>query len=340
MARLLRVQFSGAIYHVALRGNNRRVLFRDDDDRKRFLTCLGEYGAEFGIRVYIFCLMTNHVHLVLETPQANLSQFMHKLETAYTVYFNLRHGESGHLLQNRFGAWPVAGDEYLLKLSRYVHLNPVHVGKFKNLELNERTKELRNYKWSSYRGYIGKDKPLEYVEYEPMLGFMRGNAGRKRREYRKFVESGLAEADEELTAVLRESRLSIGGAEFRDKIKEMHDNLLIGRKRKEDALLRRQVGRLTTDQILVEVCRELKTGRDELVQRRRCNWTRPLAAMMLGKYGGLTQREVADEMRLNTGSAVSFQVRKLKGAMASDKHLLDTVSRIEKMLRARTANGA
>jgi hypothetical protein len=154
------------------------------------------------------------------------------------------------------------------------------------------------------------------------------------------VESGLAEADEELTAVLRESRLSIGGAEFRDKIKEMHDNLLIGRKRKEDALLRRQVGRLTTDQILVEVCRELKTGRDELVQRRRCNWTRPLAAMMLGKYGGLTQREVADEMRLNTGSAVSFQVRKLKGAMASDKHLLDTVSRIEKMLRARTANGA
>jgi len=284
--------------------------------------------------------MTNHVHLVLETPQANLSQFMHKLETAYTVYFNLRHGESGHLLQNRFGAWPVAGDEYLLKLSRYVHLNPVHVGKFKNLELNERTKELRNYKWSSYRGYIGKDKPLEYVEYGPMLGFMRGNAGRKRREYRKFVELGLAESDEELAAVLKESRLSIGGAEFRDKIKEMHDNLLTGRKRKEDALLRRRVGRLTTDQILAEVCRELKIERREIAQRQRGNWARPLAAMMLSKYGGLTQRDIAEEMCLSTGSAVSFQVRKLKESLTSDKHLLETVSRIDKALGRHTTTCA
>jgi putative transposase len=332
MARLLRVQFPGAIYHVALRGNNRRVLFQDDDDRKRFLARLGEYGEEFGIKLYIFCLMTNHVHLVLETPQANLSQFMHKLETAYTVYFNLRHGESGHLLQDRFGAWPVAGDDYLLRLSRYVHLNPVHVGKLKNLELQERINELRKYRWSSYRGYIGKDKPLDYVEYGPMLGFMTGSTARKRQQYRKFVEAGLAESDEELAAVLKESRLSIGGTEFRDKIKEMHDNLLMGRKRKEDASLRRRVGRLTRDEILAEICRELKIERCEIAKRRRGNWARPLAAMMLSKYGGLTQRDIADEMGLSTGSAVSFQVRKLNASLASDKHLLDTASRIDKIL--------
>ena len=203
--------------------------------------------------------MTNHVHLVFETPQANLSQFMHKLETAYTVYFNLRHDECGHLMQDRFKAIPVAGDEYLLKLSRYVHLNPVHVGKFKNLELKERVAELRKYRWSSYRSYIGNDRPLKYMEYGPMLGFMSGNARGKRREYRKFVESGLAENDAELAEVMKESRLSIGGSEFRDKIKEMHDELVLGHKRKEDALFRREVGRLTVDEILQAVCMALKS---------------------------------------------------------------------------------
>jgi len=334
MARLLRVRYPGAIYHVTLRGNNRRVLFLDDDDRRRFLNRLEDYREEYGIRLYLFCLMTNHVHLMFETPQANLSQFMHKLETAYTVYFNLRHGECGHLLQDRFKAVPVDGDEYLLKLSRYVHLNPVYVGKLKNLGLKERIEELRKYRWSSYRSYIGKDRPLKYVEYGPMLAFMRGNAGRKRREYRKFVESGLAESDEELAEVLKESRLSIGGSVFRDKIKELHDNLVMGHRRKEDVLLRLPAGRLTQDEVLETVCREMKIGRRVLGERRRGNWARPVAAMMLGKYGGLTQRDIADEMNLRTGAAVSFQVRKLKESLAGNKSLSGVVSRIEARLKS------
>lgn len=110
MARKLRVQYEGAISHVTVRGVERRRIFDDDADRERFLNRLGEAVAEYGVRLYLFCCMRNHAHVVCETPRANLSAFMHKLQTAYTVYYNLRHRRAGHLMQGRFGAEPVAGD--------------------------------------------------------------------------------------------------------------------------------------------------------------------------------------------------------------------------------------
>ena len=118
MARKLRIQFEGAIYHVTIRGVERRRIFDDDADRERFLARLGDAVREYGIRLYLFACMRNHVHILCETPQANLSAFMHKLQTAYTVYYNLRHRRSGHLMQGRFGAELVAGDEYLLRLGK------------------------------------------------------------------------------------------------------------------------------------------------------------------------------------------------------------------------------
>ena len=101
MARLQRIEYEGAVYHVTARGNERRALFGDDGDRERFLRVLGESVASFEIRLYLFCLMTTHLHLVLETPRGNLGRFMHRLQTAYTVYFNHRHRRQGHLLPGR-----------------------------------------------------------------------------------------------------------------------------------------------------------------------------------------------------------------------------------------------
>ena len=147
MARKLRVQFEGAIYHVTIRGVDRRRIFDDDADRDRFLLKLGEAAEACGVRLYLFCLMTNHVHLLAETPHANLSVFMHKLQTDYTVYYYLRHRRSEHLMQGRFGAVLVQGDEYLLKLSRYIHLNPVFIRAQKAKTQEKRVKALRE--WTS-----------------------------------------------------------------------------------------------------------------------------------------------------------------------------------------------
>jgi REP element-mobilizing transposase RayT len=150
MARKLRVHFPGAIYHVTLRGVGRCSIFMDDRDRERFLNRLAA-GVELdGVRIYMFCLMSNHAHLLVETPKANLDRFMHRVETGYSVFFNLRHGRSGHLTQGRYGAKLVEGDEYLLKLSRYLHQDPVCTKRLEKLPLKERVALLRGYAWSSY----------------------------------------------------------------------------------------------------------------------------------------------------------------------------------------------
>jgi len=158
--------------------------------------------AATAVRLYLFCLMNNHVHLVLETPRGNLSRFMQSVETGYTVYYNLRHNRSGHVLQGRYGAKLVEGDEYLLNLSRYVHLNPVFVDKIKNLPLKKRIEILRNYWWSSYPGYAGITGEYEFVTSGPILRLMETRKNRQRREYRKYVESGAAETDEEFLVLL------------------------------------------------------------------------------------------------------------------------------------------
>src|SRR4051794_20589592 len=110
MARLLRVQFPGAIYHVSTRGNERRLLFRDDADRERFLVQLAESKELYSMRLFLVCLMPNHFHLLLATPEGNLSRGIGRLMTAYTVYFNQRHHRVGHLTQGRFSAQLVEGN--------------------------------------------------------------------------------------------------------------------------------------------------------------------------------------------------------------------------------------
>ena len=207
MARHLRVEFPGAIYHVTCRmvgdaaspgghgglsWSAAKCLFRDTADRGRFVERLSERVEQYHIRLFAFVCMTTHFHLVFETPRANCSKFMQSLSTAYTVYYNLRHRRHGHLLDGRFNAKVVEGDAYLLALSRYVHLNPVQVGSVKDKPMAERIAVLRSYAWSSYRGYSGEGKAYDFVEQGPLLGQMQGRERDRTKRYREFVETGLA----------------------------------------------------------------------------------------------------------------------------------------------------
>ncbi|MDD5705614.1 MAG: transposase, partial [Kiritimatiellae bacterium] len=155
MARRLRIQFAGAIYHVTFRGNAQQDIFGDDRDRERLTGRVAESAVDFGVRVYMYCWMRNHGHMLVETPGGNLSAFMGSVLTGYAVYYNLRHETGGHLMQGRFGATLVSGDSYLLRLSRYIHLSPVAVAEWAGRALQDRRAQLRSYAWSSYRGYAG-----------------------------------------------------------------------------------------------------------------------------------------------------------------------------------------
>src|SRR5262245_18445849 len=148
MARPLRVEFAGADYHVIARGNDRRALFRDDRDRRRFLDTLAEAVAQFGLRLQAYCLMYNHYHLLLGTPQANLSRAVGWLQATYTARFNARHRRRGHLFQGRFKAQLVESDEYGRWLVEYIHLNPVRPRQKNRPVPPDQMAQLDAYAWS------------------------------------------------------------------------------------------------------------------------------------------------------------------------------------------------
>ena len=124
MARTLRIERIGCWYHLTARGNERRDIFRDDKDRRHFLELLEEVVSMFAVRLHAYVLMSNHYHLLVEITEANLSRAIHWLNVSYTVWFNRRHGRSGHLLQGRFKSVVVEPERWGLEVSRYIHLNP------------------------------------------------------------------------------------------------------------------------------------------------------------------------------------------------------------------------
>jgi putative transposase len=333
MARPLRIEYEGAIYHVTLRGNNRRIIFKHDLDRERFLQKLAESVRQFDIRLYLFCLMANHVHLVLETPRANLSRFMHRLLTAYTVYFNRKHNESGHLMQGRFGASVVDEDEYILKLSRYVHLNPVYIKAHRNKPVRERIQLLRHYPWSSYRSYIDKVKPLEFVSYGPVLEMMARPRKNQSAEYRRFVESGIADVDAAFIETKRRSRLCIGSDECRTRMEAHYQEMLEGFDKKEDVSFRRESKVHSVEDVLGVTCEVLQVNPEILTRRRKDSIIRPVVAKMLCQYAGLTQRQAAEIIGVSSGVAVCLQIRKVEERMKKDSDLQRHLAQIEEHLQ-------
>ena len=309
-----------------------RRLFRDDADRERFLDRLAERVGQFHIRLYLFVCMTNHFHLVFETPEANCSKFMQSLSTAYTVYYNLRHRRHGHLLDGRFKAKLVDGDDYLLALSRYVHLNPVQIGSMKEMPIEKRIEALRAWRWSSYPSYIGKRKALGFIEYGPLLAEMSGKRREWPKRYREFVESGLAESDDDFKAALKESPRSIGGGGFRAWIDELYQKRVEAHARLEDVSFRHISEPLSTDEVL-RVLAEIFDVEMEAFKRRRHNSPlRAVAARILIRYAAQNQRDVADLLNIGSGSAVCKQLSALSARLTQDRRLRRQVEQAEKRM--------
>ena len=335
MARQLRIEYPGAIYHVTVRGNAQQDIFRDETDHRLLNARLAESTRTYQVRLYLFCLMDNHFHLVLETPGANLGRFMQSVLTGYTVCYNLRHRCHGHLTQGRYGARLVSGDEYLLKLSRYVHLNPVKVkGKITQL-LPERMEHLRTYAWSSYRSYIGLAKRLEWVDCGPMLALMGGRDKERMERYRCFVETGVAADDEEFMRAMSRSARSIGRDDFREWVDKRHVELLKDRRHPEDVTLRRDMGRRPDPgTVLAAVASAAGTTVEGLKARRRSWIWKGIAAMLLVTQAGLTRRECAHWLGVRAGAVVSYQIKRAGVMLKANARLARRVARLESQLKS------
>jgi putative transposase len=177
----LRLEYPGAVYHVTSRGNVRQDIVRDDRDRTLFLERLAHVIDRFGWRCYAYCLMDNRYHLVIETPQPNLSRGMRQLNGTYTQAINRRHQRVGHLFQGRFTAILVEKETHLLELCRYVVLNPVRA---------KLVTHPRLWAWSSYRATAGERPEPTWLTTDWILG----QFGRTQRDaevrYRQFVAEG------------------------------------------------------------------------------------------------------------------------------------------------------
>jgi REP element-mobilizing transposase RayT len=334
MARPIRIEYEGAVYHVTLRGNERRPIFKTDGDRERFIQTLSDSVERYDVRLYLYCLMSNHVHMVLETPRGNLSRFMHRLQTSYTVYFNRRHRRSGHLMQGRFGASLVDEDSYILKLSRYVHLNPVYIRSSRGKSPSERVALLRAYVWSSYRGYIGQGKREDFVDYGPVLAMVGGAKRTVKSRYRRFVEAGISEIDSAVIYAKKRSPLCIGSDDSVERIECLYHELVESRHGREDISFRRMSIALDAEAILSAVCRVFDVERSDLFQRHRNSFLRPMAAKFLSDYGGLTQREVGLLLKIGNGASVSKQLKKLSTVIKTDLSLQKMQAKIVKLLKA------
>lgn len=182
MARPLRIEFAGALYHVTSRGDRREPIFEDEEDRRTFLNVLAEVVDRFNWVCHAYCLMTNHYHLVVETPDGNLSKGMRQLNGMYTQASNRRHKRTGHLFQGRFKGILVDMESYLLELSRYVVLNPVRAGMVKHPG---------EYVWSSYGAMVGDAPTPQWLETDGLLSQFGSRRAEARRRFTRFVEEGM-----------------------------------------------------------------------------------------------------------------------------------------------------
>jgi putative transposase len=184
MSRPLRIEYPGAVYHVTSRGNEKKPVFKDDTDRLNFLNTLQHVSKRYNWICHAYCLMTNHYHLLIETPDGNLSIGMRQLNGVYTQLFNKEHGRNGHLFQGRYKAILIQKDSHLLEVCRYVVLNPVRA---KMVEKPEA------YPWSSYLATAGRAKPHPSLTTDWVLGQFSGKRGKARQEYSKFVMWGIGQ---------------------------------------------------------------------------------------------------------------------------------------------------
>ncbi|MCX6340125.1 MAG: transposase [Candidatus Aureabacteria bacterium] len=329
MARSLRIEYSNAWYHVTSRGNEGVVIFRDDNDRKHFLQVLTESLKLFKVQLHCYVLMTNHFHFLLKTLEANLSRFMQRFSTAYTTYFNLRHQRHGHLYQGRFKAILVDADEYLLQLSRYIHLNPVRLAKYKYFPPEEKAKVLKNYQWSSLCGYIRLKYRDDFMQYGEVLGYMGGDDKKGRERYWQFVWEGL---EKELLSPLKETKANaiLGSDNF---ISWANENFVAHRApNPRDYTHLKSINRaVPIEEIAAEVAKEYGVRADDIIKSRSKSREARQVLLEISHRLNLRKknlREMGIELGGISGEAITKIHNRIKNRIKIDEVLSNRITRI------------
>lgn len=309
MGRPLRVQYPGAFYHITSRGNERKAIFSSKRDREQFLSYLESASERYGAVIHVFCLMSNHYHLLLETPHSNLSQIMHHINGAYTNYFNKKRRRSGHLFQGRYKAILVEKDAYCQELSRYIHLNPVRA---------KLVEDPLEYPWSSYPYYVGAKERPDWLKTDDILGYFAKGRSKARRLYKQFVESGIGkEVDNPFEKVFAYTFLA--GDDFICWVREKWINFKEADRRNIPAL-KEIIRKPSLDEI--EQAVESVIKRDDPLYKK-------VAIYCSHQFSGASLKEIGTHFSMRD-SAVSQSSRRFKVRISEDKELQKIVEKIKR----------
>ncbi len=297
MARKLRVQYPGAIYHVMSRGDRRDAIFESDDDRRLFLETLGQACRKTDWQVHGYCLMRNHFHLVVETPRANLVAGMKWLLGTYTMRYNRRQKEFGHLFSGRYKALIVdgSGNGYLKTVCDYVHLNPVRA------KLLKPQQPLETFAWSSYPVYLAapNSRPV-WLRVDRLLGEWRipkDSPGGRRAFSESMERRRQGDLSREFKAV--ERGWCLGGEEFRRELLEQVSRTAGPRHVGEEV---RQSAEAKAERLAREELKRLGWEREELERRRKGDPQKVRIAARLRRETTMTLAWIAERLRMGTSA--------------------------------------
>lgn len=322
MSRPLRVEYPGAFYHVINRGNAGQDLFKSLRDREKFLEYLETATTRFFIRIHTYCLMTNHYHLLVETPEANLSRAMQWINVSYAVYFNTKRERYGHLFQGRFKSVLVEADEYLKPLSRYIHLNPLRA---------KMVASASDYPWSSYSFYIGKKKTPEWLETDWLLEQFGGSLKKAQKNYRAYVEKVDAES------LKNPSREMTGGFILGDEVfvKWVKERFLSSQTDdKEKPQLRKLKLRVDINDIVSMVGESFDSDPEQILAKgKKRNLARDVAIYLSRNLTGKRGNELGRIFGNVTGAAITMKYKAVSEQIQKNKKLKNRIKRLtEKIL--------
>ena len=322
MARSLRIEYPGAFYHVMHRGNSGFNIFRSISDRNKFLEYLTKSVERYELKIHTYCLMTNHYHLIIETPQPNLSQAIKWINVSYATYFNRKQKRSGHLFQGRFKSIIIEADEYLKTLSQYIHFNP----KRENMVAH-----LKDYKWSSYRAFSGYEKAPEWLETTFLLKQFGGKKKNATKKYRSFVEAMQKNSIENPFNDV-ESGFILGSDHFVSCIKEKYlNNNLDGAKKQLKDLKTKHM----PEDVIFHVCNEFKCSQETILQKgKKRNIARDVAIYLSRKM--TVQSGVALGVYFGgiSGAGITTRFNHIAKKIHGDHRLLNQINKLRERIGA------
>lgn len=317
MARPLRIEYPGAWYHVMNSGRRGENVFSDDQDFAAFLAVLKEGSEMFDVRVAVYCLMSNHYHLLVKTPCGNLSRVMRHVNGVYTQRYNRRRNIDGQLFRGRYKSILVEQDSHLLELLRYIHRNPVRAHVCKSVEA---------YAWSSHHGYISSAKNWDWLYREFLLGMFAEKKARAKKGYLEFVHK---EDSPEIADFFSRKNLApiFGSRDFIDWVKE---KFYQSKKLEEIPQARQLAPTITEIKTAVSQSYGIKRHVLEEAKRGQLNEPRNVAIYLARKRSGLDLAKIGQEFGLEKYSSVSSIVTRTEALLSKNKKLQKRVEEIRR----------